>query len=600
MPSTALAFTRDEPAAVLRDAEGTPVPLTAVSATGRLEGLIFELTVEQRYENRSARNLEAVFTFPLPVRAVLLGFDLEIGDRKLSAVAVARREASERYEKAIDEGDTAALIEHDGHGLYTVSLGNLLSGETAAIRYRYAELLDAHDGYVRLNVPTVIAPRYGDPRDAGLEGPAVPNVDLLGEYPFEIRLTLAGLRDVSAVRSPSHRIAVEAGPGGLSVALEGCAFLDRDFVLELAQAAIPTRALVARDGEGYVTLASATLDLDRAEQRPLALKILLDCSGSMGGDSIAAARRALLAILERLTPSDRVSLTRFGSTYQHVTEGLEPADSHTVTPLKAVVRQLDADLGGTEMERALTATLAIATPPDVTRDLLLITDGEIYDVAGVVEKAAQSGHRLFAIAIGAAPVEALARQLAERTGGGCEFVGPGEDVEAAILRTFKRLRATPRTLSAVQWPQDPSWTAPFPTAVFPGDTLHLFAGSAGRPAGGVSITVKDSSGCETAIHVPVDDRLADGDLLPRLAAARRIGSLDAAAARELAERYQLATEHTSFVVVDVRADGEKATRVPDTVAVPHMLAAGWGASSRVRGMPAMTMRRRMRAVWKVP
>ena len=576
MPSPA---TSRPPSCATRRGPRFRSPRSAPPADSR--GSIFELTVEQRYENRSARNLEAVFTFPLPVRAVLLGFDLEIGDRKLSAVAVARREASERYEKAIDEGDTAALIEHDGHGLYTVSLGNLLPGETAAIRYRYAELLDAHDGYVRLNVPTVIAPRYGDPRDAGLEGPAVPNVDLLGEYPFEIRLTLAGLRDVSAVRSPSHRIAVEAGPGGLSVALEGCAFLDRDFVLELAQAAIPTRALVARDGEGYVTLASATLDLDRAEQRPLALKILLDCSGSMGGDSIAAARRALLAILERLTPSDRVSLTRFGSTYQHVTEGLEPADSHTVTPLKAVVRQLDADLGGTEMERALTATLAIATPPDVTRDLLLITDGEIYDVAGVVEKAAQSGHRLFAIAIGAAPVEALARQLAERTGGGCEFVGPGEDVEAAILRTFKRLRATPRTLSAVQWPQDPSWTAPFPTAVFPGDTLHLFAGSAGRPAGGVSITVKDSSGCETAIHVPVDDRLADGDLLPRLAAARRIGSLDAAAARELAERYQLATEHTSFVVVDVRADGEKATRVPDTVAVPHMLAAGWGASSRV-------------------
>jgi Ca-activated chloride channel homolog len=325
MPSTALAFPHDQPAVVLRDAKGTPVPLTAVSATGRLEGLIFELTVEQRYENRSARNLEAAFTFPLPLRAVLLGFDLEIGDRKLSAVAVARREASERYEKAIDEGDTAALIEHDGHGLYTVSLGNLLPGETAAIRYRYAELLDAHDGYVRLHVPTVISPRYGDPRDAGLEGPAVPNVDLLGEYPFEIRLTLAGLRDVSAVRSPSHRIAVEAGSGGLSVALERCAFLDRDFVLELAQAAIPTRALIARDGEGYVTLASATLDLDRAEQRPLALKILLDCSGSMGGDSIAAARRALLAILERLTPSDRVSLTRFGSTYQHVTEGLEPA-----------------------------------------------------------------------------------------------------------------------------------------------------------------------------------------------------------------------------------------------------------------------------------
>jgi len=73
------------------------------------------------------------------MRAVLLGFDLEIGDRKLKAHAVARQEASEEYERAIDQGDTAALIEHDGHGLYTVSLGNLMAGENAVLRYRYAE-----------------------------------------------------------------------------------------------------------------------------------------------------------------------------------------------------------------------------------------------------------------------------------------------------------------------------------------------------------------------------------------------------------------------------------------------------------------------------
>ena len=84
--------------------------------------------------------------------------------------------------------------------------------------------------------------------------------------------------------------------------------------------------------------------------------------------------------------------------------------------------------------------------------MILITDGEIYDVAGVVHLAAQSHHRLFAIAIGAAPNEALARSLADQTGGACEFVGPNEDAEAAILRTFKRLRSNPRRLGPVQWP----------------------------------------------------------------------------------------------------------------------------------------------------
>jgi Ca-activated chloride channel homolog len=120
--------------------------------------------------------------------------------------------------------------------------------------------------------------------------------------------------------------------------------------------------------------------------------------------------------------------------------------------------------------------LALATPADARPDVILITDGEIYDVAGVVKLAARSHHRLFAIAIGAAPNEALARSLAVETGGGCEFVGPNDDAESAIVRTFKRLRSTPRTLGAVQWPIQPDWTAPLPTAVFPGDTLHLVAG----------------------------------------------------------------------------------------------------------------------------
>ena len=284
--------------ALLRDARGGAVPLQRVAARGRLQGLLFELTVEQHYRNAGPTTLESVFTFPLPLRAALLGFELEIGERKLSAVAAARREASERYERAIDEGDTAALIECAGDGLHTVSVGNLLPGETAVIRYRYAELLDAHEGHVRLNVPTAIAPRYGNAADAGLEGPAIPGTELLAEYPFEIRIALDGLTEAGVVHSPSHTVAVSPGPTGLTVALARPGYLDRDFVLEVEQAAIPARALVAADGDGYVALASCTLALDRAEHRPLALKILLDCSGSMGGDSIAAAKRALLGILE--------------------------------------------------------------------------------------------------------------------------------------------------------------------------------------------------------------------------------------------------------------------------------------------------------------
>jgi Ca-activated chloride channel family protein len=160
-------------------------------------------------------------------------------------------------------------------------------------------------------------------------------------------------------------------------------------------------------------------------------------------------------------------------------------------------------------------------------------------------------------------------------------VGSTEDTEAAILRTFKRLRSTPRSLGTIQWPTTANWTAPLPSAVFLGDTLHICAGFAAMPTGSTTLTVTDATGHGTQIVLPVAAQLTEGDLLPRLAAARRLASLAADEARDLAVKYQLACAFTSFVVVAERTDGEKAQGLPATVAVPHMLAAGWGSSSSV-------------------
>jgi Ca-activated chloride channel family protein len=294
----------------------------------------------------------------------------------------------------------------------------------------------------------------------------------------------------------------------------------------------------------------------------------------MEGSSIAAAKNALLAILDRLNGHDRISLTRFGWQVEHVTHGLEPADQHTIPALKARVQQIRADMGGTEMAQALKMTHQIPAPRDVRTDILLITDGEIHSMAEVVDLAKLSGHRLFTIAIGAAPVEALARKLAEETGGGCEFVAPGEDVEGAILRTFKRLRATPRTVAAVHWPEPPDWMLRFPEAVFPGDTLHLMAGFKARPTSGISVTVLDARGATQVLRQDLISMEVPGDRIARLAAARRLGELPEAEARALALKYQLISPYTSLVVVAERAAHEKAAGLPTVVPVPHMAVAG--------------------------
>ena len=190
----------------------------------------------------------------------------------------------------------------------------------------------------------------------------MPTHDLALGYPFALTLELLGPVALGTLTSPSHGIAVSPIDGGMVVTLTGGAQLDRDFVLVAGDLAARSLAVVARDGDEYVAMASfcAQVPPHQAEA-PLRLKLLLDCSGSMGGDSIAAAKRALHEILSRLQPQDRFSLSRFGSHVVHVTPLFAAAESGAVAAAAKALRSVDADLGGTEMEQALTEVFAWAT-----------------------------------------------------------------------------------------------------------------------------------------------------------------------------------------------------------------------------------------------
>jgi Ca-activated chloride channel family protein len=562
----------------MRTERQTDIPLRSVSVRGRVRGLLFELSVEQSYENASSRNVEAVYTFPVPLRAVLLGLDMRIGDRELTAVAARKEAAAAEYEQAVEEGHTAALLERSGDGLYTLSVGNLMAGERAVIRYRYAELLDRSGDYVRLRIPTVIAPRYGKPDAHGVAPHQRPEVDLTVEYPFEVSIDLEGEIANAAVACLSHAVTVARTETGTRLGLAKGATLDRDFILEMSGSATRAQAVVARDDGQYVAIASLAPEMARAPARPVALNVVLDCSGSMQGDSIAAAKRALLAVMNRLTSEDRLSVARFGDEYELVTKGFQPIESAMIEKLSHKIRGIDADMGGTEMAKAITAALAVRGSLNAQRDLMLITDGEVWAIEEVVDLVAESGYRLFVVAVGAAPNEALARKLAERTGGACEFVSPNEDAEAVIVRMFKRMREAPRSISRVEWPAAPLWEVARPTAVFSSDVVHLVAAFRERPEGAIRMTVQAADGSIVDSTCGLTGEVLDWDAVPRLGIARRIESLEDEEAAELAERHQIGSRHTSFVLVHRRAEGERAEALPELKSVRQMLAAGWGGT----------------------
>jgi Ca-activated chloride channel homolog len=567
--------------------EGAPAPvLCGVQANGRLDGVLFDLTLRQTYRNNSDSVLEVVYTFPLPAQAVLLGFACELNsDRKVGAI-VAKRAAERQYEEALAEGDAPVMLEAHADGLHTANIGNLKPGDNLVLELRFAQLLAFEQGRLRLAIPTTIAPRYGNAEAAGLQAQQVPQASFLAEYPLALSVTVAGSLARGTVECPTHRFDQVVVDGGLRLELADGAWLDRDVVIVVTpREPMPSLVVQARDtvAQAAPVVVMAALRPPRTPPRErIALKLLVDCSGSMGGDSIASARRALHGALQRLTEHDHVSLSRFGSSVKHVQEPVV-CTPQLLQQLAAAVNAIDADLGGTEMETALKAVFELPAPTACAgADVLLVTDGEIWEAKEVIAAARASGHRVFAIGVGSSPAEGVLRSLADATGGACEFATPGEALEVAAARMLVRIRQQPWCDARIDWGCAPLWQTRLPESVFGGDTVIAFAGVK-EPAAAdtVRLLAVDAKGMPTEIARGEADAPCPGDALPRIAAASRVATAEDGEAVTLAVAYQLMSEHTNCILVHERAAADKATGQAELHRASSMLAAGWGASSTV-------------------
>jgi Ca-activated chloride channel family protein len=311
--------------------------------------------------------------------------------------------------------------------------------------------------------------------------------------------------------------------------------------------------------------------------------------------------------------------------------------------LGEAVEATDASLGGTEMEAALLGVFALpswlpsapsakprkgahgkaASAEGGCADVLLITDGEVWDTQRMIASAQRSGHRVFVIGVGSSPAEGVLRHLAEATGGACEFATPGEALEAAASRMLHRMRQSVWTGLRVDWgmAEAPQWELPTPKRAFGGDTLLALAGFAkdgDLPEAKalpqfdeVRLLAQRPDGQEVEVGRVSIVGVVDGDDLPRIAAARRVAALDALTApddmvlaqrmdeavveqepvtqaRALALEHRLISRHTHGVLVHRRAEGEKPRDESLLHRVQSMLAAGWGNTGRVVDARAIT------------
>jgi len=581
------------------------VPLDHVRVEARVVDAAARVTIRQSYRNVENVPLEVVYTFPLDEGAAVCGFEATVDGVRYVGRAMERDEAFKTYDDALEAGHGGFLLDEERADVFTASLGNLKPGSAVELSITYVTELAAEGEAVRFTLPTTVSPRYAPAADRQGVGPTPAetlNPPVAAAVPygfsFEMNVTMAGA--IRGVQSPSHPIDLALdGPRATVRLAQREAAMDRDLVIVLAADNLSAPHAVVERGENGAAVLLSFLPRFEPSAGTVEVIFVVDRSGSMAGSSIAEVRNALQLCLRSLAPGSRFNIVSFGTTHEALFPESRAYDDASLGEASALLRTLEADLGGTEILPALQFVVQQPLVSGMPRQVLLLTDGEVTNTDEVIDLGRRHAGtaRFFTFGIGAGASHHLVKGLARASRGAAEFIGPGERAEAKVMRQFNRVFAPAMTDVRVEW--GPGGLTPASDRVppvFDGERVRVYA--LGEAIGAGAATLRGTvAGRDVAFTIPIDPAaVVEGDTIATLAARERIRTLEeqaeylesrgsrqrraratSKASAEIATlgvTYQLVSRETSFVAVEHRdtpLEGRAELR-----RVPVALTSGWG------------------------
>ena len=552
--------------------------------TGHVLPVGARLLVRHVFKNGESRNIEVVYSFMLPRDAALRRFKVQGKDFEAHSELKRVQEAVQAYEEGIEAGHLSTLARSYQDGVVNLTLGNIRPGEEVAVTLEILAGVELRDDGLRFRFPFTLAPGYHsgartiDVNGIGeIELPSeefgdvilpsyTPGSLKLHEVGFDLAIHVPG--SIAMIGSPSHSAQMREERGTRRVTLAVNSDIpNRDLVLDV-RVTQPETAVLA--GGGSFAMVVPSTMFGRAASGPRRLALVIDRSGSMGGQPMIQAKRAVEACLGALAENDEFALVAFDSVVETFGNTLATATMQNRAAAQAFLSGIDAR-GGTELALGFAAGATVARGGDV----LVITDGQVMGTEEILQKARELNVRIHCLGIGSASQDRFLSLLASATGGVSRFATPRERVDVAAVDLFASISRPVATDVAVSGATVAMKPAQY---VFAGTPWTVF----GEAPEGSAVDITWAGGKLTQ-RVTAADKTADGrdgvsDTVRLLDGARRITDLESRMTRKtapetenalaaLSEKFGLASRAMALVSVVKRA-GDVAGAPPVTLVVP--------------------------------
>lgn len=526
--------------------------------------------VLQSFYNPNDKDLEAIYTFPLPRSASLSEVTLTMGEREIEGEVIERGQAETIYEDEKSNGNDAGLAEKNGYQNFQFKVHPVRAQDETRIRIVYYQPLEIDTGIGRYVYPLEeggtddLAASFWDPVNAQVEGLFSADIELKSAWP---------IADVRLPGFENDAVTDKLDDGHYRVRLEKQDHaLTRDLVVYYRLAddlpgrveVIPYRADPSKPGT-FMMVVTPGIDLKPLEHGADYVYVL-DTSGSMTA-KLNTLVDGITRVLGKMSPQDRFRIITFSDHAGDLMRGWQAATPSNVERALKRVEQLHAN-GSTNLYEGL--SLAIDDiDADRATSIVLVTDGVtntgIVDPVEFHKLTTRHDIRIFGFLMGNSANWPLMRTVCDSSGGFYAGVSNADDILGQIMQAKSKIvhECLHHAEFKIKGVKTFDTSGTLPGKIYRGQQLVMFGRYAGEGDAELILNARltgEDKTYRTRFTFPKTDtanpeieRLWALDQVEQIELDAHRGNLPSGEAsvaiRDLGVNYQLVTDETSMLVL---------------------------------------------------
>ena len=542
----------------------TPYPLEVLyhHVDVKINGNVAETFIDQEFYNPSNIMLEGYYIFPIPKNAVINKFSMEINGKMVNAELLDATKARQIYEDIVRQIRDPALLEYTGQGIFKVRIFPIEPRSKKKVIISYREVLNSDNGMYEYVYPL--------------------NTEKFSAKPVKsvsVKVELKTNKELKNIYSPTHSVDVVNKNNHQAVISfeEENTKPDIDFKLYYStdndDVGLSLLTYKSGNDDGYFLLTAApSFVINENQIDDKDITFVLDVSGSMAGDKLKQAKKALLYCVNNLNRDDGFDIIRFSTEAYSLFGQIKSANENNIRKAEKFINDLKP-VGGTNIEEALNLALKEKGSSNRTHLIVFITDGkptigETTDenLFKKIEKSNKENIRIFTFGIGNEINTHLLDKITEQTKAFRTYISENEDIEVKVSNFYDKVQSPVLTNLSL------SFSGGIKTfQTYPNNLPDLFKGSGvtifGRYSGSGSSNIKLDGmikGEHKSFYLKADlsNDNDEYDFIPPLWASRRIGYLldqirlngeDKELVDEitlLAREHGIVTPYTSYLIME--------------------------------------------------